>query len=143
MTVTVKEKNDLKYAFEAPTCALEKDGCVFDWSFDLKMRDETQALNTTMFVLDPETGDLIVKADLMSHKKEVVYQLDVILYNNVTRPQAGNFTISVDITEEKLILGNFTYVAVEEKAEESEEPPEVDLSKFTKAEIEEPKEEPE
>ena len=61
----------------------------------------------------------------------------------MTRPKAENFTVQVDIIEERLFLGNFTYTAVEEKEEESEEPPEVDLSKFTKVEVkEEPEEEP-
>ena len=69
MTVSVKEKNDLNYSFEAPVCNLERDGCIFDWTFDLKMRNETKALNTTLFVLDPETGDFKVKAYLMSHKE--------------------------------------------------------------------------
>ena len=90
-----------------------------------------------MFVLEPETGSFSVKAGLMDHKEEIIYKLDVIVYNNVTRPLAANFTIEVDITSERLIPSNFTYIVEEEK-----EPPVIDLPEPTETIIEVPVEEP-
>lgn len=62
-----------------------------------------------MFVLDQKTGELKIKADLMTHGAEFVHELDLNIFNNVTRNMAQNFTIGIDILEEKLVRSEIVY----------------------------------
>ena len=45
----------------------------------------------------------------MEHEEEILHQLDLVIFNNVTTNQASNFTIAVNILEEKFISSGFVY----------------------------------
>ena len=70
--ISVAQKQDFLYTFEAPRCSIVAIGCRFDWAFDLRMQDEKYPLDSSMFFMNEKTGELRIRAQLMKHVEKVV-----------------------------------------------------------------------
>ena len=70
--ISVAQKQDFEFTFEAPRCSLIAIGCHYHWAFDLHMRDKKLPLDSSMFFMNSYTGELTIRAKLMKHVEEVV-----------------------------------------------------------------------
>ena len=70
--ISVAQKQELLYTFVAPRCSLVAIGCHYHWNFDLHMRDKKIPLDSSMFFMNSNTGELTIRAKLMKHVEEVV-----------------------------------------------------------------------
>ena len=85
--------------------------------------------------MNQTTGEIRIKAELMRHNEEILHQIDLIIFNNVTRNQADSFTIALDVLEEKLVPSGFVFTPdlepkEEQNKQENKEEVKVDLSEF-------------
>ena len=110
ITIPTTMKLDLTHSFVAPSCRQESDGCMYAWKFDLQAQNATQKVNSTLFTLDPDSGELKIKSSLMDHKAANHFALNIVVYNDVPNPLTQNFTIQLDVHEELFETNGKVYI---------------------------------